>query len=231
MVSLLLGSILLALSFNLYYSTKKSEQLATSVLNAQTESRNALHLIRHSIEHAGYTTEVNSNIPKSTIFKANDRFNQGQVLRISGTNSQTLLVRLQGDAERPLRACNGETIPTVTATSDQETWYEFYTQGDQLLCQVYQNEIAFGEATIIAQPVAALKLRSFSGTQAKTILATDSQADDIKSVQVQLVVRSQNKTRAENAISTIKLTGFNALTFNDQYFYTNTNRYFLAKNQ
>ena len=238
LVSILLGSALLALSFNLYFSTKKSEQLTVEVLNTQTEARNGMHLLRQAIEHAGYTTDVQTAQSKEILFPENEMFAAGQVIRIDGAKTnQSMMVRLQGDNQKALRACNGNIVAPVTETQVYETWYKFYSEDEKLMCQVYQNGEKNGEPVLIAAPVVAMNFRAFATTadsdnhNTKVTTSAGISHDLIKSVQVQLIVRSQDKIRNEDATSTIALTGFSDLTFNDRYLYVNTNQYFLAQNQ
>lgn len=234
MISLLLGSALLIMSFHLYFSTKQSELLATTILNTQTEARNAMHHIRQAIEHAGYLTNV--TLDSDSNFEANTEFNAGQVIRIKQDNtSASLLVRMQGDKDRPLRSCDGEDIVAIDADLG-ETWYEFYTEEDQLLCQVYVNGTKTTDAVTIAAPIAALKLRLFSEDDtANTFIRTDSASmtaeEIIKGIQVQLVVRSEETVRPAASVTTIAITGFEDLEFEDKHYYINNNRYFIAQNQ
>lgn len=239
MIALLLGTGLLVIAFNLYYSTKQAEHLATSVLQTQTEARNALHLIRQSIEHAGYISDIANNPQREQIFPASGPFAKGEVIRISGSgDNQHLLVRLQGDSRKPLRACNGDIIPPVQTTAAQETWIEFSVVAEQLRCQVYQNGALISDAMTIASPVAALRLRAFTKTTANaqptthiydntTALANN---EIVKGVQVQLVTRSRDRIRRDDRLSSLPLTGFNDLQFADQYFYINSNQFFVTEN-
>lgn len=239
LVSLLLGSALLILSFNLYFSTKQSEALSTTILNTQTEARNGLHFIRQGVEHAGFTTNV-MNIQKEVIFPLNNRFAAGQVIHLRATDpfNQALTVRLQGDEQIPLRACNGAVIPNAN-TSTFELWYEFFVDDNILYCQLYNDGTQSGDAVPLANSIAGLKIRAFTQNPLTGLTAirvdTDFNLtgifDEIKGVQVQLISRSDQPIRPENALTAITITGFDDVEFNDRFFYINTNRYFVAQNQ
>lgn len=235
MISLLLGTFLLALTMNLFFGTKQTEKLATTVLETQTEARNAMHVIRQAIEHAGYTTQVQSDEAKQLTFAPTAQFAAGQVLRVlEDGDEQRLLVRLQGDDTILLRACDGSAIKTDT--NGVQTSYEFYLENEQLLCQVYENGIATNDAIVLGDGITAFKLRAFSNVGNTVVTRVSmttpiSSEDIIKGVQVQLVIKSQQPIRASDRATSISLTGFAAKNYNDRFYYVDAADYFLAKNQ
>lgn len=235
LMAVLLSSFLVLMTVNLYFGTKKTEQLATTSLETQTQASNALHLLRQAVEHAGFSSEVSNAQAKKSTFTANDLFAAGQVLRITGSNdNQRLLVRLQGDEALPLRACNGDTIALGSITA--QTVYEFYVDESALKCQLYENNLATGDPVIIANNVAAFKLRAT--TQTSNNLVTQIQEETpiaanqaIKGLHIQLILRSQRSIRTEPKRTLIQVTGFDDLEFNDEFYYVDSSHYFLAQNQ
>jgi len=234
LIAVTLGTALLTMVFGLFYSTKRTEQLNSASVELQASARNIFHLVRHSVEHAGYTTVVTSSQAKSQVFTATDKFAAGQVLRLADlAGQQTLLVRLQGDDQQPLRACSGSTIAPSNSTNP---WvhYEFALANDQLNCRVFDAAGQQLEQLVIGTNIARFDVRLFtsnaSGTQTQTNQSL-AQTALAEGAQLQLIIKSERPVRAQVSDKTYSANGFADFQVSDQHLYHQISHYFIAQNR
>lgn len=198
MVALVIGLLLLAGVLQILLSNRASFDAQRATAHLQENIRLADFVLGHAIAHAGYRTSLDAT--EASIFPASSNaapaYPSGAYITGS-TDSSTgnAVLRMRFQAQGDVRDCLGGSVGT--AQSGQVSDFEFYVASTGTLeCTKHSGSSATTEP--IVENVDRFKVRygldtdTTTGVDRYVTTLSGSQASEVRSVRIQLLIHSQD---------------------------------------